>query len=58
MNSKETQNLTKEEMNLEIQLIINRRLHERNIIDNATYQTVMNVLLKSIQKIKSLERID
>ena len=44
--------LTKEQMNLEIQLLINRRLHERNIIDKATYETVMNELLKDIQAIK------
>ena len=58
MKGKGTQNLTKEEMNLEIQLIVNRRLYERNIIDNATYQTAMNEILKSIQKIKSAERKD
>ena len=41
--------LTKEQMHLEIQLIINRRLYEENIIDKFTYETVMNELLKAIK---------
>ena len=56
MGSTETKNLTKEKMNLEIQLIINRRLYERSVIDTATYQAAMNEILKSIQMIKSAER--
>ena len=40
---------TKEKTHLEIQLIINRRLYERNIIDRFTYETVMNELLKAIK---------
>ena len=43
--------LTKEQMHLEIQVIINRRLYERNIIDKFTYETVMNELLKAIERV-------
>ena len=43
---------TKEKMNLEIQLIINRRLYERNIIDRFTHEAVMNELLKAIKTAK------
>lgn len=40
-------------VNLELQLILNRRLHEKGVIDRVTYETVTNELLKSIQKIKT-----
>jgi len=43
--------LTKEQLHLEIQLIINRRLFERNIIDKFTYETVMKELLKAIERV-------
>ena len=46
--------LTKEEIYLEIQLIINRRLHERNVIDKATYETVLNGILKDIKSNKPM----
>ena len=52
MSNKGTKNITKEEINLEIQLIINRRLYDRGIIDNATYKMAANEILKSIQMIK------
>ena len=58
MNVKGTQDLTKDGMNLEIQLIINRRLYDRNIINRVTYETAMNDLLKSLQMIKATERED
>ncbi|MDR2570716.1 MAG: hypothetical protein LBD23_10545 [Oscillospiraceae bacterium] len=45
-----------EEINIEMQLIINRRLYERNIIDRITYETAMNELLKSLKAIKATER--
>jgi hypothetical protein len=45
-----------EEINIEMQLIINRRIYERNIIDRLTYEMTMNELLKSLQKIKATER--
>ena len=44
-------NLTKDKMNLEMQLIINKRLHERNIIDNVTYETISNEILRELQKV-------
>jgi len=56
MYVKETKDLTKEEINLEIKLIINRRLYDKNIIDRLTYETAMNELLKSLQTIKATER--
>ena len=47
---------TEKQMNLEIQLIINRRLYERNVIDKFTYETVANQILKEIKKTK--ERVE
>ena len=45
-------------MYLEIQLIINRQLHDDNIIDIATYENARNYLLKEIQKEKTHQNQD
>ena len=49
---------TEKQMRLEIQLIINRRLYEGNIIDRVTYETVMSEILKEIQKTKQHKGAD
>ena len=49
MLDKSTEAVTQEKICLEMQQIINRRLHERNVIDRATYETVKKELLKAIQ---------
>ena len=49
---------TEKEMHLEIQLIINRRLYERNVIDRLAYEKVMNGILKDIQKLKQQKGAD
>jgi len=54
MGEKSRDVLTKEQMLLELQLIINRRLYERNVIDRATYEATMSELLKNIQKYKTV----
>jgi hypothetical protein len=52
MQEKNAETLTRDKMQLEVQLIINRRLYEKDVIDRVTYETVTNELLKSIQTIK------
>jgi hypothetical protein len=48
-----SETLTNEKIiNLEMQLILNRRLYEKGVIDRATYENVTNELLKLLQKIK------
>jgi len=42
---------TENHLHLEIQLIINRRLYERNVIDTATYETAKNEILRELQKL-------
>ena len=42
--------LTEKQLNLEVELIVNKQLFKNNIIDKATYETVSDDILKEIQK--------
>ena len=45
--------LTKEQMHLELALIVNKQLYNDKIIDKTTYETTATILLGKIQKIET-----